>query len=371
MRQYILLLFCLLLITSCKQEPKTKEAPQPIAQKSDPQAYFKDSVAFQPEKLPYKSLSEYGFFSGEIKALRPNPGVIPYDLITPLFTDYAHKKRFIWMPQGVQAKIGQEDRVLDFPKGSVIIKNFYYPEEDFREQRIMETRLLIHEEEGWQAYPYVWNTAQTEAQLKITGKVMPVTFTNPDGEKQSINYVVPNKNQCKNCHNRKDVLMPIGPKVMHLNRDLAFAEGSMNQLQKLDMVGYLANYNPQKTYTQVAQWDDETVDLNDRARSYLDINCAHCHNAEGSANTSGLFLDYLETDPARIGLCKSPVATGRGSGGHLYDIAPGNSAGSILSYRMASIQPDIMMPEIGRMSVHKEGVSLINAWIDTMEPNCD
>ena len=102
----------------------------------------------------------------------------------------------------------------------------------------------------------------------------------------------------------------------------------------------------------------------------LHANCGHCHNPRGAARTSGLFLDIAETDPAVFGVCKPPVATGRGSGGLPFDIVPGNPDGSILVYRISSTDPEVRMPELGRNLVHEEGVALIREWISSMTGGC-
>jgi hypothetical protein len=103
-----------------------------------------------------------------------------------------------------------------------------------------------------------------------------------------------------------------------------------------------------------------------RARAYLEINCAHCHNPAGAAANSGLFLDRRQSDPVALGIGKRPVAAGRGSGGRDFAIAPGDPDASILVYRMESTDPGIAMPELGRATVHVEGVKLLREWIATM-----
>ena len=120
---------------------------------------------------------------------------------------------------------------------------------------------------------------------------------------------------------------------------------------------------------QIAVWNDpQSGSLDQRARAWLDINCAHCHRAEGPANTSGLLLSYYETNPTALGIYKTPVAAGRGSGGFSFDIDPGKPDKSILVYRIHSLDPGVMMPEIARKLVHKEGVDLIKQWIKEMKP---
>jgi hypothetical protein len=101
--------------------------------------------------------------------------------------------------------------------------------------------------------------------------------------------------------------------------------------------------------------------------AYLDINCAHCHSAEGPASTSGLFLTFNEKDPLKIGINKTPVAAGKGAGSYTFDIAPGKPDESILVHRMKSTEVGIAMPELGRTTVHQEGAELIRQWIQGLK----
>jgi len=330
------------------------------------------AVHFQPDKIPYPTLSEYGFFTGQMADLQPNTHVLLYDLITPLFSDYAHKARFVWMPDSVQASV-REDGVLDFPENTVLIKNFYYPK-DFRKAeqdwQIMETRLLIKINNNWQAYTYVWDEGQKEAKLQQIGDFKPVSWTDEVGNKHEIEYVVPNKNQCKSCHNTNNAVLPIGPKVQNLNRTLVYADGEQNQLDKWQAAGILQK-GDYTTFQPIAKWDDaKNVDLQARALAYLDVNCGHCHSEQGPAHTSGLYLTVNQTDKGKLGFCKTPVAAGKGSGNRKFGIVPGQPDSSILVYRMESDDPGEMMPEFGRVMEHKEGIALIRAWIASLEGDC-
>ena len=71
-----------------------------------------------------------------------------------------------------------------------------------------------------------------------------------------------------------------------------------------------------------------------------------------------------------FGICKTPVAVGRGSGDRPYDIYPGNPDESILVYRMEHSDPAIAMPELGRGVVHAQGVALIRDWIAALPGEC-
>jgi len=320
---------------------------------------------------PFEKLSQYNFFKGSLKDLMPNDKVLPYDLITALFTDYAHKSRFVWMPEGTSAKY-TKDEALDFPVGTVLIKNFFYENDENNKtkgKKIIETRLLVKRADKWDALDYVWNEAQTEAELNIVGDTKKIDYINLHGKFVHVDYSVPNKNQCKNCHNLNSVMVPIGPKVRYLNKDFTYTDGKKNQLDKWSEVGYLTGYKKEEnTNNKIADaFDEKSGTLETRAKSYIEVNCAHCHRREGSANTTGLFLLLSEKDPESWGLMKSPVAAGRASGDNLYDIVPGKPDESILVYRMSENDPEIRMPELGRTIQHEEAVALIRQWITEMK----
>lgn len=313
-----------------------------------------------------EKLSEYDFFDGKLSDLRPAKGVYPYDLNTPLFSNYAEKARFFKLPAGKKIRY-RDSTVFDFPKGSVLIKNFFY-HKDFRKpdrgKTILETRLLVHEEDGWQAYPYIWNEEQTEAFYDPAGETREIRYVNESGRRINTPYIIPNKNQCKGCHLKGNALVPVGPSLRQLNRSTDISGSTMNQLVFWQKEGVLDALPPVSEIPAPVVWDDPaTGSLNARARAYLDANCSHCHSQDGPANTSGLFLDVFQTDPTHLGVNKIPVAAGRGSGNLRFDIVPGDPGQSILLYRMRTDDPSIAMPEIGREQVHREGVALIEEWI--------
>ncbi|MCS7018672.1 MAG: SO2930 family diheme c-type cytochrome [Cytophagales bacterium] len=318
----------------------------------------------------YKNrLSEYGFFTGEIAQLQPATNVLPYQLNTPLFTDYAHKQRFVYIPEGKQA-VYNDSSVLAFPIGTVLIKNFFYYHDERKPEkgrRILETRLLIREESGWIALPYVWNDEQTDAFLEPAGEVKSVTWRDLNGVRQTIShYQIPNINQCKGCHIAGKTITPIGPSARQLNGVYPYQKGTENQLIQLARLQKLSGLPDLAKVPRLANWQDASASIDARARAWLDINCGHCHNPKGPASTSGLMLDIHTQHPSALGIMKTPVAAGKGSGGLLYDIVPQHPDKSILVYRLQSTDPGIMMPEIGRTVVDKEGLALIREWIKQM-----
>ncbi|MEZ5945449.1 MAG: SO2930 family diheme c-type cytochrome [Hyphomonas sp.] len=315
------------------------------------------------DEAPAQHLSDYGFFA-DAAADVPAERVRAYDLINPLFSDDAAKHRYIFVPEGKTAKADGGGLPV-FPVGTALIKTFAFapdmraPEEGAFK---VETRVLIRKADGWAAYPYVWNADGTEATYAPTGARQTISTVSPAGEPLEIHYEVPNKNQCKTCHQSGDAVEPIGPKLRNLAHE---GPAGVDQLADWAAAGLLDHVPDDLAPTPSAA--DMTLPLDSRARGYLDINCGHCHKPDGSASNSGLWLQLEETSPVKLGLKKHPTAAGRGSGGRLVVIEPGHPEQSILAYRMASTEPGIAMPELGRTLPDPVGIDLINQWIAGME----
>lgn len=343
-------------------------------------------AAISAERPP-ELLSAYRFFS-DAGARAPNARVTPYDLNTALYSDGALKFRYVYVPPGTQAQY-RDDGVFEFPVGTVLIKTFAFAADMRRPSenvRFLETRLLIRRAEGWVAYPYVWNEAQTEARLSPIGANLPVSFTNEQGQAIALDWAVPNRNQCKACHDLGGELTPIGPSARNLNRNSdgeAFSpwngsdDGaliprsdpiSINQIDTWAHNGILAGAPPGSEAPSVPRaFELNSGPLELRARAYLDVNCAHCHNPQGPAHTSGLDLRWSQHEPIAWGVNKRPVAAGRGSAGFEFAIDPGHPERSILLHRLRSTDPGVMMPEIGRQLVDERGAALIDEWIGRMD----
>jgi uncharacterized repeat protein (TIGR03806 family) len=342
--------FAVLFVQSCKN--KSAQQDQAAVEKKDFQ--FKDK------------LSGYGFFAGKLNELHPAKGLINYELSSALFTDYAVKDRFIYLPIGSSIKY-KATGILDFPDSTIIIKNFAYTNE--AHQKIMiETRLLVKDpfDKKWKVMNYLWNKEQTDAVKHITGAKLPIVLLDDDGNKVSTVYQVPNTNDCKRCHVNNDTLTPIGPRARNLNFTIAGQQ--VNQLAEWVSLGILKGLPDISTVDQLPDWkDSKHFTLDQRARAYLDINCAHCHTKGGDAFNTGLFLEYEQKEKSHIGIMKVPVSAGGGAGGLNYDIVPGDAAHSIFAYRMNSAEPGTAMPELARTVVHKPAVKLIEDWINDMK----
>lgn len=287
------------------------------------------------------NLSDYGFFV-DAAAQRPAGGVMPYRVQTPLWSDGAEKLRFVYVPEGRQAR-ANGDGLLNLPVGSALIKTFKL------DGRLIETRVLLHRPEGWVALPYQWNAAQTDARLVLAGARLDAMTP----AREAISYAIPNKNQCKDCHALGGEVVPLGLKARNLS---ATWLADFARAGKLDRVPQVAR--------RVPLWEDRAkLPVADAARGYLDANCAHCHNPQGAASNSGLFLGWEVTDRTMLGIGKRPVAAGRGSGGLDFDIVPGRPEASILYHRMASLEGGVSMPELGRASLDRDGLAIVHAWI--------
>ena len=327
-----------------------------------------EKVNLDLNAIPYSNLSDYNFYFGEMADMVGNEGVVPYDLVTPLFTDYAIKDRFIWMPEGTSASYAGDGAVIEFPVGSVIIKNFKYNNvSPSNSTRILETRLLIKTQEKWEVFVYEWNEEQTDASFLQIGRTISISWTQ-NGNSIQTNYKIPTQEECKNCHRYDGDVAPIGPKPQNLSKMYNYSDGSMNQLQKWTELGYLSG--APSSVTAIADWENQAETLEDRARAYLDVNCAHCHNEKGTASNTSLFYNIEIEDTDLLGYCKQPISAGGGAtGGHKYDIVPGNAEESILVFRLSSTEAEIAMPELGRTLNHTEGIQLISDWIDSLEPD--
>lgn len=355
----VILVFLLVLMSSCtKDDGYIGINPEPIS-----------PVVFNIDSLPYDTLSEYNFFEGDISDLNPVYGVLPYDLNSALFSDYANKKRFVWMPKDSTSKYVNDYTSLDFPVGTILIKNFYYDNVlPNMNTKIIETRLMIKLEDDWTFANYEWNEAQSDATFTTQSKFVSFDWE-LNGITKSVNYKIPGFPECFTCHNKYGTPLPIGPKPQNINRDYLYSDGTKNQLVKWVEQGYLDANFPSEINSLV-NWDDETQPLDLRVRSYFDINCAHCHSDESYCEYASMRFEFNKTqDINNLGVCVESVFYINPSITHI--VKPGSVENSALFFRINSDEDQYKMPLIGRTINHDEGINLIEEWINSLTPSCN
>ncbi len=335
---------------------------------------------------PAELLSQFNFFRFFDGQFEYNARVIPYELNTPLFSDFALKARALWVPEGSSITY-RETGTLEFPIGSAIIKTFMLADDLRSPQnslRLVETRVLIKYTDGWKAFPYLWNEAQTDADYFVRGQVEAISFIDPRGQSRTAQYLVPQKNQCLECHEIKDeqgerYTTLIGPKARYLNRTAMLQGTAQNQLQYMADLGVLSGLPtldqvpaafdwPSLTTTGTQSLDNAALERG--ARDYLDINCAHCHRPNATQGmTSRLWLNWDNDDTFHLGYCKEPGSAGSGAAGRQYDIVPGDAEASILIYRTETEMVGSMMPLLGRSLKDDVAAGVLRAWVDSLPPD--
>ncbi|MDJ0866624.1 MAG: PQQ-dependent sugar dehydrogenase [Myxococcota bacterium] len=296
---------------------------------------------------PPQLLSETGCVDPE-DPTQPAPGVIPYDLRVPLWTDGAGKARWLAIPDGTTIDVDAAGD-LHFPIGSVLIKEF----ELFGER--IETRLLVRHDDGdWAGYTYQWNTQGTDAVLLTGGKTV-----SPGGQ----DYQIPSRPQCLQCHTQQ-AGNTLGPEIWQLNRDLYYpATGRTdNQLTTLEAIGMLTDPlpGPVSELPALPGADETEVPVDLRARAYLHSNCANCHRP-GTTVPSQLDFRYDTAWPDMNACNEPPVAGDAGVPGARL-LEAGDPASSVISLRMHAVDAN-RMPPVGRLLVDTQAVAMIDSWI--------
>ena len=337
----------------------------------------KSPVSVDLTKVPYPKLSDYKFFSGDMKEQKPALNVLPYLPSSPLFTDYAHKKRFVWMPVGTKATYNGDGNILELPVGAVLIKTFYYDNVQnvtpVGATRIVETRIMIRKSDGWIFADYVWNTEQTEAYFDLAGSITPITWKDDNDVIQSADYKIPTEVQCIVCHKSQHLEdngtlttkhIPIGIKPQNLNWNYNYPTGPKNQLTQWIDKGYLKNnFSLPSAANTAIDYNDVTKSLELRARSYFDSNCSHCHMNDRHCDYRPMRFAFNETGLpngqglTNMGVCV-PTQDMQDFPSALSTIVkPGNIERSMLYYRLNTTDESYRMPLHGRTMIHTEGVA--------------
>lgn len=291
------------------------------------------------------NLSEINIYTGVLNELNVSANAFEYGLSTPLFTDYSQKQRIIALPENTKIQ-SNGDGLPTFPDNTVIAKTFYYnlDERDLSlGKHIIETRLLIKINGIWETGNYKWNEDQTDAILDLTGSPVPVSWIDINGITNTTNYNIPSDTQCFTCHRTGDIKRPIGVKLRTLNFDF----NGTNQIEYLIDNNLIEGLESSQDIRTLPKWDDAVnYTREERARAYLDVNCAHCHSDGGYCDVqSPLRLNY-ETS-----FTDSNIQPQKNS----------------IIFRVSSdFQPGLTMPWIGTSMLHEEGVDLIMDYVNSI-----
>lgn len=299
---------------------------------------------------------------------KPAPGLIPYSVRSPLWSDGAAKERFLRIPDGQkmhaldcavdiddckppgEGGIGAQEGHWVMPVGAVLVKSFVI------EGERIETRLLMRRSSlVWKGFSYEWNEAGTDATL------LP---DNDDGKDKPVGsgtqvWHYPSRTECLDCHTRY-AGSSLGPSTQQLDSDFAYADGTMNQVEKFQELGWFDA--PPKALDGYPDPADEGLPVDVRARSYLQTNCAICHRPGGGDGVGNLDLRFA-TPFAETFLCDEVER----DAGQVppFRLVPGKPSDSTLSFRMRSLN-DFRMPPLGSSVVDDAGSELIDAWITDM-----
>ncbi|GDX78987.1 hypothetical protein LBMAG42_07980 [Deltaproteobacteria bacterium] len=305
----------------------------------------------EPAVDPFPArLSETGCFEAGNVA-QPVPAMLAYDVNMALWSDEAEKERWFAIPDGTTVTVTDDGR-LDLPVGSVVAKHFRLGEQ------LVETRLLMRHDDGdWAGYSYRWNEAGTDAEL------LPWSAAT---EWEAGTWHYPSRAQCLQCHASVSG-RTLGLTTAQLDREATFPWGeTVNVLSRLARIGVLdLATDPEADPDVVTAMPTLEGDapLDERARAYLAVNCAHCHQPGGSG--LGAVDLRVETPLASTGLCGLTPQNGDLDVAGALLLDPGRPENSVLSLRMHSTGA-YRMPGIGSEVVDTEGTAVVDAWIASL-----
>ncbi|MBQ4915653.1 PQQ-dependent sugar dehydrogenase [Maribacter sp. MMG018] len=313
----------------------------------------------------------------DLENMEPSTGLVPYELIESFWSDGAQKKRWMAIPNNgthntAAEKISfSENGDWNFPVGTVLIKHFELPidETDPNKTKKLETRFSIKASNGsFYFATYKWNEQETDAYLLETGLEEDIPIKKANGSTAFQKWTYPSNQDCIACHSPATG-GTLGPRTRYLNSDYTYEKSGVtsNQLVTLSHLGILDEIiddNKTQQYQTYKALNDNNASLDEKARSYLDLNCAYCHRP-GSTGDRAQFDLRLFNDLQQTNLLTAGVNTPLGISGEKILYA-GDADKSILYHRINSADPTIMMPPIAKNKVHGEAVQLIEDWINQM-----
>lgn len=333
-----------------------------------------DDIDYGP---PPQLLSETGIFS-DLNTLEVIDGYVPYELYESFWSDGALKKRWIAVPNNDGVHSGNDEQIMysehgdwEFPSGTVIVKHFDLQVDDNNPAvtKKIETRISVVDEVGEMYFlTYNWNEAQTDAVLQASSLDEPVDITTVGGGTRTQTWHFPSNSDCINCHNHANK-GGLGLKSRYLNTDYTYDETGItaNQLVTLSHLGILdtsiSDADTDEIYTN-KRLDDLSANLDEKARSYLDLNCAYCHRRDNSIRTNFDLRVYNNLEATE--LLTSGILTPLGIAPDEEIIYAGDASKSILFHRMNSVDVSVMMPPISKTIIDQPAVDLVEQWINQL-----
>ena len=321
---------------------------------------FEKAPATVPAKPFPKRLSETGFFT-TMKELTPAPGLIPYTVNVPLWSDHASKERYLALP-AKRKVVFNEDKGWEFPEGTVFIKTFFLEIERGKPQasKRLETRLLVRNPRRWVGYTYRWNPEKTEAYLlqDAETEVLDV-MTGKSKVRQTWYY--PSSSDCFSCHTQKSGFV-LGVKTLQMNRMISYQGREINQLELLAELDIFTNKLTRQPaeLNRFPDWDDEKSGINKLVNAYIDVNCAHCHSPPGYMDMDLRY--HMASDQVRL-LNREPSHVRLGSKDSKI-VYPGKPDKSELYLRMFS-RNNGQMPPLASSVVDEKAETIIRRWIES------
>ena len=317
-----------------------------------------------------QTLTDTGAFS-DLATLTPSAGVVPYDLNLRFWSDHADKTRFFGLQNATDMVTYSADGLWEAPAGGVWVKHFDM-DLDLRNPgtsvRRLETRFIVKTEDDFYGVSYRWNTAGTEANLADNnGESFPLVITEADGSIRNQTWSIPSRGECRACHTNDNNVM-LGFNTRQLNKSGTLTGDAGNILELLYEAGYLDTEvdgppvaaNLPKYYTP----DDLSVNLEERARSYLAVNCSYCHYEGTTVVSVG---DTWKGEPS-LSIEETNLLHGEGEGLAVIDdtdrfVIPGNPNKSIILSLTAARNGYSRMPPLATSVVDEEGADLLEDWI--------
>lgn len=307
------------------------------------------------------NLRDTGLFA-DLADLAPNPGLLPYAINVPFWSDHALKRRWFVLPDAAAAFTWTREGAWGAPPGAIWVKHFDIEmvRGDPASRRRLETRLLVRNATGAYGVSYRWNDTGTEATLAADGgEDIPLTIQ-VDGVATPQTWSIPSRAACMACHTPQ-AGFTLSFKTRQMNLPGAIHGFTGNQIALLRQAGYLGNEpDPVNTLPRHVRADEAQFSVAARARSYLEVNCAYCHNPVGS--TPGGF-DLREATPlALAALLNAPANNNAGNPANRL-VIPGDATHSVLLQRIRAANGFTRMPPIATNVSDDAGAALVEAWI--------